>query len=164
MKLITFIWPPHCGQLLNGQRTMYCTRRSIYTRAWIRTYTCCGPKAASHRLMVVNHWASNRCEGGFFFPKGFSNVENLSTMIPPNSAKDGAEESKLLPVNRLARRGLQELCGCPLFSPSVGHSRECVTDLGGLALWAIADMTILDSRARPWVDQRAVIGYCVSRK
>ena len=37
------------------------------------------------QLMVVNYRAYNRCEGGFFFPKPFSNVENLSTTIPPNS-------------------------------------------------------------------------------
>jgi hypothetical protein len=62
-----------------------------------------GKNDLSHRLMVVNHLASNRCEGGFFFPKPFSIVENLSTTIPPNSTDDGAEESKLLSVSRRIR-------------------------------------------------------------
>ena len=61
----------------------------VYMRTRIRAYTNGGPEATSHRLMVVNHWAYSRCEGGFFVPKPFSSVENLSTTLPPNSTDDG---------------------------------------------------------------------------
>ena len=34
-------------------------------------YPYCRPKVTTHRLIVVSHWACNRCEEGFSFPCSF---------------------------------------------------------------------------------------------